>query len=86
LVWSADRCVYGAAAIANNFGLPPMIIGLTIVALGSSAPEVMVSATAALEDKMNTAVGNVIGSNITNITLVLGITALLKPLIVSSST
>ncbi|GDY26505.1 sodium:calcium antiporter [Agarivorans sp. Toyoura001] len=86
LVWSADRFVYGAAAIANNFGLPPMIIGLTIVALGSSAPEVMVSATAALEGKMNTAVGNVIGSNITNITLVLGITALLKPLIVSSST
>ncbi|MGY5452067.1 calcium/sodium antiporter [Agarivorans sp. MS3-6] len=85
LVWSADRFVFGAAAIANNFGLPPMIIGLTIVALGSSAPEIMVSATAALEGKMNTAVGNVIGSNITNITLVLGITALLKPLMVSSS-
>ncbi|WP_432456012.1 MULTISPECIES: calcium/sodium antiporter [unclassified Agarivorans] len=86
LVWSADRFVFGAAAIANNFGLPPMIIGLTIVALGSSAPEVMVSATAALEGKMNTAVGNVIGSNITNITLVLGVTALFKPLFVSSST
>ncbi len=86
LVWSADRFVFGAAAIANNFGLPPMIIGLTIVALGSSAPEIMVSATASLEGKMNTAVGNVIGSNITNITLVLGLTALLKPLLVSSST
>lgn len=86
LVWSADRFVYGAAAIANNFGLSPMIIGLTIVALGSSAPEIMVSATASLEGKMNTAVGNVIGSNITNITLVLGLTALLKPLMVSSST
>ncbi|MPW28363.1 calcium/sodium antiporter [Agarivorans sp. B2Z047] len=85
LVWSADRFVFGAAAIANNFGLSPMIIGLTIVALGSSAPEIMVSATASLEGKMNTAVGNVIGSNITNITLVLGITALLKPLLVSSS-
>ena len=86
LVWSADRFVFGAAAIANNFGLSPMIIGLTIVALGSSAPEIMVSATASLEGKMNTAVGNVIGSNITNITLVLGLTALLKPLMVSSST
>ncbi|GGA96328.1 calcium/sodium antiporter [Agarivorans gilvus] len=86
LVWSADRFVFGAAAIANNFGLPPMIIGLTIVALGSSAPEIMVSATASLEGKMNTAVGNVIGSNITNITLVLGLTALLKPLMVSSTT
>lgn len=86
LVWSADRFVFGAAAIANNFGLSPMIIGLTIVALGSSAPEIMVSATASLEGKMNTAVGNVIGSNITNITLVLGLTALLKPLLVSSST
>jgi len=86
LVWSADRFVYGAAAIAKNLGVPTLIVGLTIVAMGSSAPEMMVSASAALADKTNTAVGNAIGSNITNILLVLGITALFKPLLVSSST
>jgi len=86
LVWSADRFVYGAAAIAKNLGVPTLIVGLTIVAMGSSAPEMMVSASAALADKTNTAVGNAIGSNITNILLVLGITALIKPLLVTSST
>ncbi|NTS75896.1 calcium/sodium antiporter [Catenovulum sp. SM1970] len=86
LVWSADRFVYGAAALARNLGLSPLIIGLTIVAMGSSAPEMMVAATAAMEGKPDTAIGNAIGSNITNITLVLGLTALLKPLIVSSTT
>jgi cation:H+ antiporter len=63
-----------------------MIIGLTIVAMGSSAPEIMVSANAALAGATDTAVGNAIGSNITNILLVLGITALVRPLVVSSST
>jgi cation:H+ antiporter len=86
LVWSADRFVFGSAAIARNFGLSPMIIGLTIVAMGSSAPEIMVSATAALNGQLDTGVGNVIGSNITNIALVLGLTALLKPLTVDSQT
>lgn len=86
LVWSADRFVYGAAALAKNFGVPTLIVGLTIVAMGSSAPEMMVSASAALSGKTDTAVGNAIGSNITNILLVLGITALLRPLSVSSST
>lgn len=86
LVWSADRFVYGAAALAKNMGIPTLIIGLTVVAMGSSAPEMMVSASAALADKTDTAVGNAIGSNITNIFLVLGITALLRPLSVSSST
>jgi cation:H+ antiporter len=86
LVWSADRFVYGAAAIAKNLGVPTLIVGLTIVAMGSSAPEMMVSASAALADKTNTAVGNAIGSNITNILLVLGVTALIKPLLVTSST
>lgn len=86
LVWSADRFVFGASAVARNFGISPMIIGLTIVAMGSSAPEIMVSATASMEGKINTAIGNAIGSNITNITLVLGLTALVKPLLVSSST
>jgi cation:H+ antiporter len=86
LVWSADRFVYGAAALAKNFGVPTLIIGLTVVAMGSSAPEMMVSASAAFAGKTDTAIGNVVGSNITNILLVLGITALLRPLSVSSST
>ncbi|EAW28691.1 putative Na:Ca transport protein (CacA family) [Alteromonadales bacterium TW-7] len=86
LVWSADRFVYGAAALAKNFGVPTLIVGLTVVAMGSSAPEMMVSASAALAGKTDTAVGNAIGSNITNILLVLGITALFRPLSVSSST
>ncbi|WP_100914277.1 calcium/sodium antiporter [Pseudoalteromonas spongiae] len=86
LVWSADRFVFGAAALAKNYGIPTLIIGLTIVAMGSSAPEMMVSAQAALAKQTDTAVGNAVGSNITNILLVLGITALLRPLSVSSST
>ncbi|CAM4114510.1 calcium/sodium antiporter [Pseudoalteromonas byunsanensis] len=84
LVWSADRFVFGAAALARNFGVPTLIVGLTIVAMGSSAPEMMVAAQAALADKTDTAVGNAVGSNIANILLVLGITALLRPLSVSS--
>ncbi|MGR5064818.1 calcium/sodium antiporter [Photobacterium sp. DNB22_13_2] len=84
LVWSADRLVYGAAALAKNFGVTPLVIGMTILAMGSSAPEMMVSATAALDGKTDTAVGNVLGSNIANIALILGITALIKPLSISS--
>ncbi|WP_285164049.1 calcium/sodium antiporter [Shewanella goraebulensis] len=86
LVWSADRFVYGAAAFARNLGLPPMLIGLTIVAMGSSAPEMFVAATASMEGMSNTAVGNVLGSNVANITLILGITALLGAISVSSQT
>jgi cation:H+ antiporter len=86
LVWSADKFVYGASSLARNLGISPMIIGLTIVAMGSSAPEMMVAATAALQGNPDTAIGNAIGSNITNIALVLGLTALLKPLTVSSQT
>ncbi len=85
LVWSADRLVYGSAALARNFGISPLVIGMTILAMGSSAPEMMVSATAALEGKTDTAVGNVLGSNIANIALILGITALIKPLSISSA-
>lgn len=85
LVWSADKLVYGSAAIARNFGISPLVIGMTILAMGSSAPEMMVSATAALSDKTDTAVGNVLGSNIANIALILGITALIKPLSISSA-
>jgi cation:H+ antiporter len=86
LVWSADRFVYGAAAFARNLGLPPMLIGLTIVAMGSSAPEMFVAATASLEGMSDTAIGNVLGSNVANITLILGITALLGALSVTSET
>lgn len=86
LSWSADRFVYGASALAKNIGIAPMMIGLTIVAMGSSAPEIVVSAIASVNGNMNTAVGNALGSNITNIALVLGITALVKPLLVASST
>ena len=84
LVWSADKLVYGAAALARNVGISPLVIGMTILAMGSSAPEMMVSATAALDGKTDTAVGNVLGSNIANIALILGITALIKPLSISS--
>ncbi|MEZ8944263.1 calcium/sodium antiporter [Vibrio sp. 10N.247.311.12] len=84
LVWSADKLVYGAAALARNFGISPLVIGMTILAMGSSAPEMMVSATAALDGKTDTAVGNVLGSNIANIALILGITVLIKPLSISS--
>jgi cation:H+ antiporter len=86
LSWSADRFVYGASALAKNIGVAPMMIGLTIVAMGSSAPEIVVSATASFTGSIDTAVGNALGSNITNIALVLGITVLIKPLIVSSLT
>ena len=86
LVWSADKFVFGASALARNLGISPMIIGLTIVAMGSSAPEMMIAATASLQGNPDTAIGNAIGSNITNIALVLGITALFHPLSVSSST
>ena len=85
LVWSADRFVMGAAATAKNLGMSPMLIGLTIVAFGTSAPEMLVSLTAALEGVGNLAIGNAVGSNIANIALVLGITALIAPLPVKSA-
>jgi len=84
LTWSADRFVIGAAAIAWNLNIPPLIIGLTIVSLGTSAPEILVSGMAALQGNTGLAIGNAIGSNIINIGLVLGITALVTPLAVHS--
>jgi len=86
LVWSADRFTDGAAAIARNFGISPLVVGLTIVAMGSSAPEVVVSINAAMNDTPKLALGNGIGSNIANITMVLGITALVVPLKIQSAT
>ncbi|MGP9799693.1 calcium/sodium antiporter [Rheinheimera sp. NSM] len=86
LIWSADRFVFGASSIARSAGISPMIIGLTIVAMGSSAPEMLVSASAAWQGRLDTSVGNALGSNITNILLVIGAAALLKPIAVSSLT
>jgi cation:H+ antiporter len=85
LIWSADLFVAGAASIAENMGMSPIIIGLTIVSLGTSAPEVLVSFTAAMSDSGDLAIGNAIGSNIANVGLVLGITVLVAPMMVHES-
>lgn len=85
LVWSADRFVSGAAATANNLGASKILIGLTVVSIGTSAPEILVALAAAIEGTSILAVGNAIGSNIANIGLVLGVTALVAPLPFSAS-
>ena len=86
LVWGADRFVHGAAALARNLGISPLVIGLTIVGIGTSAPEILVSAVAAWQGNPAMGVGNALGSNIANVALVLGLTALIVPLSVSSQT
>ena len=85
LIWSADKFVIGAASLARSFGMSPLLIGLTIVSIGTSSPEILVSLMAALSDASSLAFGNAIGSNIANIGLVLGITALIAPLPVRSA-
>jgi len=84
LVWSADKFVDGASGIAKNFQVPPLVIGLTIVSICTSLPEMLVSLLAALDGNNNLGIGNVLGSNIANIGLVLGVTALISPLAVQS--
>lgn len=84
LVVAADKFVIGTATIARKFGISPLLIGLTIVGLGTSAPEILVSAIASLQGNSGLAVGNALGSNIANIGLVLGCTALISPLVFSS--
>lgn len=84
--WSADRFVTGASGLARGFGVAPLIIGLTIVAFGTSAPEMLVSAMAAWQDNSGIAIGNAVGSNIANMSLVLGVAALIAPLTVHSQT
>lgn len=86
LTWSADRFVTGASGLAHSFGIAPLIIGLTIVAFGTSAPEMLVSAIAAWQGNSGIAIGNAVGSNITNMALVLGVAALIAPLSVRSQT
>ncbi|MBD3641672.1 MAG: calcium/sodium antiporter [Marinobacter sp.] len=84
LVWSADRFVEGSAAAAGHFGMPPLLIGMVVVGFGTSAPEMVVSALAASQGNPGLALGNAYGSNITNIALILGITALIAPIAVHS--
>lgn len=84
LVWSADRFVEGAAATARHFGMPPLLIGMVIVGFGTSAPEMVVSALASWQGNPGIALGNAYGSNITNIALILGLTALISPIAVHS--
>ncbi|HHJ16732.1 MAG TPA: calcium/sodium antiporter [Gammaproteobacteria bacterium] len=86
LVWGADRFVVGAAATARLLGVSPLLIGLTIVGFGTSAPEILVSMVASLQGNPGLAIGNAIGSNITNVALILGTTALVIPLAVNSLT
>src|SRR5690554_164744 len=84
LVWSADRFIEGSAVTARHFGMPPLLIGMVIIGFGTSAPEIVVSALSASQGNPGLALGNAYGSNITNIALILGITALISPIIVSS--
>ncbi len=86
LIWGADRFVHGAAATARNFGIAPLLIGLTVVAFATSAPEVLVSVVAASRGEPGLAIGNAIGSNIVNIGLVLGVTAIVRPIKLESAT
>ena len=86
LMWGADRFVHGAAASARNLGVAPLMIGLTIVAFATSAPEILVSVVAAVEKQPGLAIGNAIGSNIVNIGLVLGLTAVIRPIQIESET
>lgn len=85
LVWSADRFVDGAAASANHAGMPPLLVGMLVVGFGTSAPEMVVSMMAAMDGNSPLALGNALGSNIVNITLILGMTAIIAPIAVHSN-
>lgn len=84
LVWSADRFVEGSASAPKHYGMPPLLIGMVIVGFGTSAPEMVVSVLAASQGNPGIALGNAFGSNITNIALILGLTALISPILVQS--
>jgi cation:H+ antiporter len=84
LLWSADRFVAGSAATARHYGMPPLLIGMVIVGFGTSTPEMLVSFLAAAQGNTGIALGNAYGSNIANIALILGITALVNPVAVHS--
>ncbi len=80
LIWAAGRLVAGASALASNLGVPSLVVGLTIVGFGTSAPEMLVSAIASMRGNPSLAIGNALGSNIANIGLILGLTAMIYPL------
>ncbi len=84
LVWSAERFVDGAAAVSRYWGMPPLLIGMIVVGFGTSAPEMAISARAAAQGHTGIALGNAYGSNIANIALILGLTALVRPIAVHS--
>jgi len=86
LIKGADFLVTGASALAFKFGIAPLVIGLTIVAFGTSAPELVVNLLASLSGNTDIAIGNILGSNIVNILLILGVTAIIYPLTVQKST
>ena len=85
LLSGAEVLVRGASSIALRFGLTPLVVGLTVVALGTSSPELVVSVQAALADNGGFAIGNVVGSNIANLALIVGISAALSPMVIQSS-
>lgn len=85
LVWSADKFIEGAAGTAAHAGMPPLLIGMLIVGFGTSAPEMVVSALAALDGNPSLALGNAYGSNISNIALILGVVAVMSPIAVNSA-
>lgn len=84
LLWSAGKFVGGSAAVANHFGISPLLIGMLIIGFGTSAPEIIVSIFAAIQGNSGIALGNAFGSNIANILLILGLTALISPIAVRS--
>ena len=84
LIWSADKFVEGAAATAHHAGMPSLLIGMVVIGFGTSAPEMVVSAISALQGNPGLALGNAYGSNISNIALILGITAIISPITVKS--
>jgi cation:H+ antiporter len=86
LIKGADWFVEGASALADKLGIPPLVIGLTIVAMGTSAPEAAISISASIKSSADIAVGNVLGSNIMNVLLILGLTSIITPLAVQKST
>ena len=86
VLWGADRLTEGASGIARGFHIPEIIIGLTIVAAGTSTPELFVSLVSAFKHTPDLAVGNVIGSNIFNTMLIVGCSALVSPLVINPST
>jgi len=85
LIWSADKFVLGASNTARSFSISPLIVGVVIVGLGTSAPEMLVAAMAAIDGKSSIAIGNALGSNITNVGLMLGLTAIFYPLRIHSN-